>query len=777
MPHSRVPIVLASIASLASLVAAPSAHAAPNDVCVRQAQGVPGASNHTPEWWNPGLSESQREVRWTGATVRTDDESSTPELARTRMIWDRPAETVYVEFEVNGDPSINTSQDLAVFTVSNTAGTAPELFIRFQPLRGCSTLSNCTGAGAALAASAVSYSAATPSGTSITWSPLGTSNPSATFMVNNPWVRVREVISGGTTTYNWTVSFALRVPLDGSGNNIRPNLRIYGNAIMYVPGPTSGTAIEFPLLCNPSSPTSNDCLMFSGPSSGSLMEDLPIGGMGTTWPVLDSANPSTCDGVEVIRELVGSDYNTYNATVPGTAVPYELPGFQIPFKDGARFRAGFHNDTTQTLPAGSIQAEFRIANWGLQWTDWHNATWSLVATAELNAPVTAGSYAGAFGEGRVESDVWVPSESGLALENSHQCVHVKLSSDTGVDFKVDSVYRNMDIVNASVARRPAVIDLADRPVPKGKDQHDVYLLVRSEHMPDPNACKDAKGKLYGCAKGGRLVLARKALSKKQKQALSRDFEQGRIKIDESRFKALLKQTDRKGKKAEELPYVVVHGMVDTGNRIDLPDAPNTPVLVNFSDYGYFVQHEGEPVEGWETYMHGAEPVEGVDNLFKLQVEPKKLVSVANTVRVLSKETKACKVPPKARWAVYDQKKIEALEAKIQADVGKGSIDEVSKVRVTDEQLGCDPPPLRVPCRLKDCGELSPVATIEGSRFVGDWAVLERRKLKGKGKGKPGAKPGPTAKPGAKPGPAAKPGPGAKASPGAKPGPKPAPRTR
>jgi hypothetical protein len=181
--------------------------------------------------------------------------------------------------------------------------------------------------------------------------------------------------------------------------------------------------------------------------------------------------------------------------------------------------------------------------------------------------------------------------------------------------------------------------------------------------------------------------------------------------------------------------------------------------VNFSDYGYYVQHEGEPVEGWETYMHGAEQVEGVDNLYKLEVKPKMVAAVANTVRVLSKETGACKVPPKPRWAVYNNKKIEALEAKIQADVGKGDLAEVGKVRLTDDQLGCDPPPLRLQCRAKDCGELSPVAYIEGSRYAGDWSVVERRKARRPGARKPGGPAGKTgAQPGAKPAgkPAAKP---------------------
>src|SRR5690606_25231827 len=126
---------------LAPLLAVPTAHAAPSDACVRQAQAVPGAAIKHPQWWNPALSESQREVRWTGASVRTDGNGAAPELARSRMIWDRPSRTVFVEMELNGDPAVDTMQDMAVLSVANAAGTSPELFIAFQPLRGCSPVS------------------------------------------------------------------------------------------------------------------------------------------------------------------------------------------------------------------------------------------------------------------------------------------------------------------------------------------------------------------------------------------------------------------------------------------------------------------------------------------------------------------------------------------------------------------------------------------------------------------------------------------------------------
>lgn len=69
--------------------------------------------------------------------------------------------------------------------------------------------------------------------------------------------------------------------------------------------------------------------------------------------------------------------------------------------------------------------------------------------------------------------------------------------------------------------------------------------------------------------------------------------------------------------------------------------------------------------------------------------------------------------------------------------------------VTDDQLGCDPPPLRQQCRLRSCGEHSPAAFIDGSRYVGDWTVIERRKLVK-------ASEQPDAKPATKPSPAARP---------------------
>lgn len=716
--HLLLPPLLA-----AQILSAPTANAAPDDVCVRQANAVPGAAVKHPQWWAPGLSANQKEVRWTGATRRSSGDGATPELASSRVIWDQPSHTAFFEVTVHNDPSIDQTQDIAMFAFANATGDQPETFVMFQPLLGCASAANCDGAGSEIPAAGVHYSQATAGATSISWSPLSGSNTSPDFTVSHPWVQIEEVVSGGSTTYDWTLRFALELPT--SGSNIRPNLRTYGNAVMYVPGPTSGSAIEFPLMCNNDSSTSEQCMAFSGSSSAELPGALPISTMATTWPVMRSSDPGSCEGIELLRPLIGSDHGMSSGNVPGTSTPYQLPGSGIPRDSGAHFRAGFLNDTGDTIGSGTVTAQFRVANWGLQWANWDQATWDEVGTAVLAGDVSPGAYAGGFGEGVLESDLWVPATSGLALENDHQCIHVRLSSSNpGVKFKVDSVYRNMDIINASVARRPADIDLGDRPLPKGQKAHKVFLMVRSKHMPDPGTCSRTKKKLYGCAKGGPLVMARTALNKRQKSAIQKAVNEGRLKMSKAQLDDVVKQKSRSGKKQDELPYYAVYGMVDTGQRINLPGAPQTPVLTNFSSYGYNVQHEGLPVEGWETYIHGADRVN--DNLYTMEIPPKKVASIANTVRVLSKETKTCKVKPKSNWAVYGMKKTTALETEVRSRVGKGKPSAVRDVRVTDEQLGCDPPPLRLPCRLEDCRVHSPIDYIEGSRYVGDWSAVEGR---------------------------------------------------
>lgn len=263
------------VAVFAPLVLATSlAHANPDQIC------VPEPSNAAPMWWNVNLGPNQKESRWSNAAVRTL--VSGDAHGRLRTVWSPDAQTVYVEMRVEGDPSLDPEEDQVLVALGNKTGTLPELFIRFAPVAGCEDPADCAGAGAALPAGAVLFSQVESSWISLNWGPLSETQPAGNYAIAHPWIVVEEV----GDSFTWTLSFALTVPVTAAGE-IRKNLRIYGNAVMYDPGPISGTYRELPLLCTSSSPISNDCLVAFSLGTD-LPGDLPWPNMDDTWSVLRS---------------------------------------------------------------------------------------------------------------------------------------------------------------------------------------------------------------------------------------------------------------------------------------------------------------------------------------------------------------------------------------------------------------------------------------------------------------------------------------------------------
>lgn len=696
------------------MLAATPARAGTDELCVEQAQGVPGPQPKTPEWWNPALTEDQRETRWTGAAALTDAGSAVPELGSGRVIWDAPSQRLFFEFEVDGDPSLDANQDLVMLAVSDPTGTEPDLYMQFRPVHDCSPASACASPGVPLSTSWVEYAQADNSGTSPTWSALSTTNPSADWTVHDPWVQVDTHISGGNTYHRWSLKFALEIPVDGGTGEAWPDLRVYGNSVMYMPGPTSGSAVEFPLLCEPGSPLSDDCIVYSVGNAplpaGIPDEHMPF------WSHVSTGSLALCDGVEIIRQLVGSDYNPTTGIIPGTTVSYPLPGHQIPRFTGARLRAGFFNDRASGLGSGDVTAEFRIANWGLQWSSWSNASWTHVASASLSGSVSAGGYAGGFGQGAVQTaSPWVPAGSGLALSNDHQCMHVRLDSPGGAaNFKKDSTYRNMDLVNASVFRRPIDIDMTEREPVDGEEGNEILLLTVSRNMPSRAQCEEAAQQLRGCAEGGPLVLD-PGLLEPGDQEEAEDGQRAAAQVQPE-----LGIEPSEGASFDELPASMTYALEKTGGFINLPDASETPVYKVFSAYGYYVQHAGEPSLGWELYrtQPGAEPVPEVPGLYRLMIEVNRVIAGSETFRVIDGVHQPCEggVPALGEVMPEDVAANRAWELHEEAEGG-----ELAERVIDESDFGCEPPPVREPCELGDCRPHNPIGYVEGSRYVGEWS--------------------------------------------------------
>lgn len=262
-------IALPLALALFPLAHASTAHAAPEAICLVEADPAP-------DWWTPGITAARRESRWSGADVHEQTDGT--RTARLRSIWSPQWDKIYFELRVEGDVALD-DEDAFVLAISDVAQTVPELYVEIHPNEQCPHWSNCS-AGEALDASSITYAEATAGVSSLTWGDLTEDNPSSDFTIHHPWIRTARVGS----SFTWTLSFAMTVPTTGGDFVDR---RIYGNAIVYDPGFTSGTYDEFPLWCTSSSVTTNDCLLYGGPSPD-LPQDLPVGTMNQGWPTVEA---------------------------------------------------------------------------------------------------------------------------------------------------------------------------------------------------------------------------------------------------------------------------------------------------------------------------------------------------------------------------------------------------------------------------------------------------------------------------------------------------------
>lgn len=272
MLHRLLPLLL--VAPL-HLLAASSAAAAPDEICVPTVHPAP-------DWWSPNITPAKREARWSGADVQEATNGS--RSARLRSVWSPSTDMIYVEVRVSTDLSLD-DEDAFVMAISDVAQIYPELLVELHPLEDCPVWTDCDGDGIALDPDSITYTQGEPTNTSMGWGTPSHVNASLDFQIHHPWI----VVTKTGNKHTWTMSFAMHVPTDGGGDFV--GRRIYGNAIAYDPGITTGTYYELPLWCTSSSQTSNDCLIYSGPSTG-VAEALPWENMVETWSSVEAGSCS-----------------------------------------------------------------------------------------------------------------------------------------------------------------------------------------------------------------------------------------------------------------------------------------------------------------------------------------------------------------------------------------------------------------------------------------------------------------------------------------------------
>jgi MYXO-CTERM domain-containing protein len=151
------------------------------------------------------------------------------------------------------------------------------------------------------------------------------------------------------------------------------------------------------------------------------------------------------------------------------------------------------NRTSVAIPAASLRAKFRLADWGVQASVQNQ--WSEIPGAGA-VPLAGGIPAatgGTPGRGRFQF-TWTLDSSYLAtynpaLNRHHQCMLVEMqvvgqnAAGEHIDLENASVYRNMNFGNMSVFPQPAVVDVRGLPTYPGQTHHEIYLVAVPRNLP------------------------------------------------------------------------------------------------------------------------------------------------------------------------------------------------------------------------------------------------------------------------------------------------------
>ena len=293
-----------------------------------------------------------------------------------------------------------------------------------------------------------------------------------------------------------------------------------------------------------------------------------------------TADLTTCSGTSVTWDHIGT--MPISSGIPSTTVYY-------PPKTNPN---DFVAVLTDTIPIShTVQARFRLANWGSQigvGGDWRdilppsggNPGTVLNGTPNPNDQIVWHCVNTGAGD---------PCPTLASGQPKDQCLLVELSqapAAVGVTFKQDSARRNMDFVNASKFERSAEISIKGlAPLPGSGGQRDVYLYVKAANMPKDVTAAPPGGSAAGQTDQGRpgataMVAGQDGRSDKQP------------KLPPTTYERL----------STSYPTYEVHVYHTTG-KTRQEGGKTVTVLEPQVPFGYFVQHQGD-LAGWEHSLVG-----------------------------------------------------------------------------------------------------------------------------------------------------------------------------
>jgi hypothetical protein len=534
---------LLGICSAAALCAA-SSEASAQDVCVNPVSGVPGSYGQPPtDWWDfaSPTAPSPDDQRWVGASGHSLTSGSASSPVELRTVWaDVGTERfLYASWQFYVDTTIETA-DHVLYLGFQSGGTSRVVRLRFQGATSTAPLSYCArpgssqpGCGTATAPAnyytvfAVDFpvgfdtcagidtgaanlqrlSALAPDDTGPDPTDLGWLTTTTRYF-REPWAGSID---------RWTVQ--MRIPVVAATTDLTTGIAD-GTLLSYqaqLEHPATGdlTFEKFPR--NPAAPV-QFCTTTQLPATVFIQDK-------TQFAPID-VSAGLCGG-DLFVDRVGSDVAGVLGTTMNTAGTIDL-GVEV------------RNESATEVAAGSLIAQFRIANWGVQnpsglWTD---VPYTLPAgdPAATGHPGEAKSTVivparTASGPGRAivklagwdlgpdeecqftwqQATHWDPavvaawtarcrlcddpSHAGpddgaeratggtcLPARYLHQCVAAEIRGGD-LSFGKRSAFSNLNFAPLSVHDEHALIDVRGLPTVPDQEFQDVYFVVMPRNMP------------------------------------------------------------------------------------------------------------------------------------------------------------------------------------------------------------------------------------------------------------------------------------------------------
>ncbi len=614
--------------------------AAPNRICIPVASGVPGGSlSGPPNWWDPSVGTplfdtSLDAPSWRGASAATFPSSGgTSDEVRFRALHAvNPAdgrEYLYLSWRGLAIPGLQAPGNELWLGFQNTA-TQNAVAIEIP-------VSVAINATATPLPAPLNVRTSTGGGGWVAQTPLTLPWLTGTAGTGRLWVTL--------AANSW--SLQIRVPLTTSSD---PNTGIN------IGTPAVGTEFKMWFEFRAGAPNPNGYIPYVWPRTAPDMvfvDPPPFANWGTTR--ITAGTPESpdalcpADGVSLktwdIHTTDALQPNTIRTTVPNT------------------LRAVPHNG----MPANNaaLTASFSFANWGTQPNpedvpNPNTTLWQPIATA---GPVTIAP--GASGNIDAPYDISSPAQlcerckyvpfylahtstcnsCPAATNNSrleHQCLLVRLTGGSGIDFVNDSAFANTQFAPTSTFTEPAQVALLGLPeTSPGSLARDVYFFVQTYNMPSRTSTTTGGGTQNGTVPIGNAAgtfthggndSGNPATGNFRAQ-IPPEFDPN---VPREQRQALILSGLAAGKLTyddllQKVPAYIVHVYFDTGRRGGA--SGNAVILHPMNSFGYFPMHDGNP-EGWAYGLGGVEQL--APNWYRLHVGPSGLATVYPRIEAIER---------------------------------------------------------------------------------------------------------------------------------------------